>query len=180
MTLNSRNIYCGMLYSAMGSTTKYWYLADRSLGQYWWHFSWKRTSMVNCWVQFLWTIFGYWLHDILTLIMPKKQTIKFASPQKFLKCFIKTTTYPKSKHWRANSVDPDGGSSWAASAGSTLFGLKRLKFNFSALKVKLMHTSGTAISCWYTFQMIKIHQISHYQHDFLSYLLGKIYTNFFT
>lgn len=39
VTLNSLRIYCGMLYSAMGSTTKYWYLADRSAGQYWWHFS---------------------------------------------------------------------------------------------------------------------------------------------
>ena len=28
-----------MLYSARGSTTKYWYLADLSLGQYWAHFS---------------------------------------------------------------------------------------------------------------------------------------------
>lgn len=41
MTLNSLSIYCGMLYSAIGSTTKYWYLADLSLGQYWWHFSCK-------------------------------------------------------------------------------------------------------------------------------------------
>lgn len=32
-------MYWGMLYSAMGSTTKYWYLAERSAGQYWWHFS---------------------------------------------------------------------------------------------------------------------------------------------
>jgi len=42
VTLNSRRIYCGMLYSARGSTTKYWYLADLSLGQYWWHFSCTR------------------------------------------------------------------------------------------------------------------------------------------
>lgn len=44
VTLNSLRIYWGMLYSAMGSTTKYWYLADLSAGQYWWHFScrgWK-------------------------------------------------------------------------------------------------------------------------------------------
>lgn len=39
VTLNSRRMYWGMLYSAMGSTTKYWYLAERSAGQYWWHFS---------------------------------------------------------------------------------------------------------------------------------------------
>lgn len=39
VTLNSLRIYWGMLYSAMGSTTKYWYLADLSAGQYWWHFS---------------------------------------------------------------------------------------------------------------------------------------------
>lgn len=34
VTLNSRRMYWGMLYSAMGSTTKYWYLAERSAGQY--------------------------------------------------------------------------------------------------------------------------------------------------
>lgn len=34
VTLNSRRMYCGMLYSAMGSTTKYWYRAERSAGQY--------------------------------------------------------------------------------------------------------------------------------------------------
>lgn len=39
VTLNSLRMYWGMLYSAMGSTTKYWYLAERSAGQYWWHFS---------------------------------------------------------------------------------------------------------------------------------------------
>ena len=39
VTLNSLRMYWGMLYSAMGSTTKYWYLADLSAGQYWWHFS---------------------------------------------------------------------------------------------------------------------------------------------
>lgn len=39
VTLNSRRMYWGMLYSAIGSTTKYWYLAERSAGQYWWHFS---------------------------------------------------------------------------------------------------------------------------------------------
>lgn len=39
VTLNSRRMYWGMLYSAMGSTTKYWYRAERSAGQYWWHFS---------------------------------------------------------------------------------------------------------------------------------------------
>lgn len=43
VTLNSLRMYWGMLYSAMGSTTKYWYLADLSAGQYWWHFScWER------------------------------------------------------------------------------------------------------------------------------------------
>lgn len=42
VTLNSLRMYWGMLYSAIGSTTKYWYLADRSAGQYWWHFSYKR------------------------------------------------------------------------------------------------------------------------------------------
>lgn len=45
VTLNSLRIYWGMLYSAMGSTTKYWYLADLSAGQYWWHFSWRNTPM---------------------------------------------------------------------------------------------------------------------------------------
>lgn len=45
VTLNSRRMYWGMLYSAMGSTTKYWYLAERSAGQYWWHFS---CSAKNC------------------------------------------------------------------------------------------------------------------------------------
>lgn len=45
VTLNSLRMYWGMLYSAMGSTTKYWYLADRSAGQYWWHFScWCETK----------------------------------------------------------------------------------------------------------------------------------------
>ncbi len=44
VTLNSLSIYWGMLYSAIGSTTKYWYLADLSLGQYWWHFSYKRQN----------------------------------------------------------------------------------------------------------------------------------------
>ena len=39
VTLNSLSVYSGMLYSAWGSTTKYWYLADRESGQYWWHFS---------------------------------------------------------------------------------------------------------------------------------------------
>lgn len=39
VTLNSLRMYWGMLYSAIGSTTKYWYLAERSAGQYWWHFS---------------------------------------------------------------------------------------------------------------------------------------------
>ncbi|KAF3858010.1 hypothetical protein F7725_011211 [Dissostichus mawsoni] len=34
VTLNSLRMYWGMLYSAMGSTTKYWYLAERSAGQY--------------------------------------------------------------------------------------------------------------------------------------------------
>lgn len=42
VTLNSLRMYWGMLYSAIGSTTKYWYLAERSAGQYWWHFSCKR------------------------------------------------------------------------------------------------------------------------------------------
>lgn len=41
VTLNSLRMYWGMLYSAIGSTTKYWYLAERSAGQYWWHFSWR-------------------------------------------------------------------------------------------------------------------------------------------
>ena len=35
VTLNSLKMYWGMLYSAIGSTTKYWYLADLSAGQYW-------------------------------------------------------------------------------------------------------------------------------------------------
>lgn len=43
VTLNSLRMYWGMLYSAIGSTTKYWYRADLSAGQYWWHFS--------CWCQ---------------------------------------------------------------------------------------------------------------------------------
>lgn len=34
VTLNSLRMYWGMLYSAMGSTTKYWYRAERSAGQY--------------------------------------------------------------------------------------------------------------------------------------------------
>lgn len=42
VTLNSLRMYWGMLYSAIGSTTKYWYLAERSAGQYWWHFSYRR------------------------------------------------------------------------------------------------------------------------------------------
>lgn len=41
VTLNSLRMYWGMLYSAIGSTTKYWYLADLSAGQYWWHFSYS-------------------------------------------------------------------------------------------------------------------------------------------
>lgn len=44
VTLNSLRMYWGMLYSAIGSTTKYWYLAERSAGQYWWHFSCEHTS----------------------------------------------------------------------------------------------------------------------------------------
>ncbi len=47
VTLNSRRMYWGMLYSAMGSTTKYWYLAERSAGQYWWHFSCKGKRRQN-------------------------------------------------------------------------------------------------------------------------------------
>ena len=70
VTLNSLRMYWGMLYSASGSTTKYWYLrrrkkyekiqtkkklvshlADRSLGQYWAHFSCKMNvewNPLNC------------------------------------------------------------------------------------------------------------------------------------
>jgi len=47
VTLNSRSMYCGMLYSAIGSTTKYWYRAERSLGQYWWHLSCNATRTVS-------------------------------------------------------------------------------------------------------------------------------------
>ena len=39
VTLNSRRRHCGMLYSARGSTTKHWYRADLSDGQYCEHFS---------------------------------------------------------------------------------------------------------------------------------------------
>lgn len=45
VTLNSLRIYWGMLYSAIGSTTKYWYLADLSAGQYWWHFSCRQCKI---------------------------------------------------------------------------------------------------------------------------------------
>jgi hypothetical protein len=38
-TLNSLRMYWGMLYSAIGSTTKQSYRTDRSFGQYWKHFS---------------------------------------------------------------------------------------------------------------------------------------------
>lgn len=44
-----------MLYSAMGSTTKYWYRAERSAGQYWWHFSCqgdRKVSVSPCTVAF--------------------------------------------------------------------------------------------------------------------------------